>query len=265
MKLRRLSTVLRLVVIFAAFTAALVSAGKIGISPLLFVPAVTLVAWFAQNRIPTMVARRAFTKLARQMAAEDTKAARRTLLDLRELYLGSRTGMEQLRLYEAQLLSVEKKHAQAARLLASVDMKVLGEPWVPVLWNNLAWYRVLAGDAPNALLAARASMKAAEDIKAPLFNAGTDLRALQLGTLGAALAISGESEEAITLLEQALARGGTDKHQAAREFFLGEALLAQGRQEEATAAYARSVAHAPTCELAERAAARLKGRTAYRA
>lgn len=102
MTLRRLSTVIRLLLVFTAFAASLVSAGKLGISPLLFVPAVVVVAWFAQSRVPTMVARRAFTKLAKQVAAEDVKGSRATLLDLRVLYLGSRAGMEQLRLYEAQ-------------------------------------------------------------------------------------------------------------------------------------------------------------------
>ncbi len=256
---------LRLLLVFAAFAVSLVSAGKLGISPLLFVPAVTVVAWFAQTRVPTLIARRAFVRLARHVAAEDVKASRAILLELRELYLGSRVGMEQLRLYEAQLLSLEKKHAQAAKLLASVDMKVLGEAWAPVLWNNLAWYRVLAGDAPNALSAARASLDAAEKTTRPLFSAGSDLRALQLGTLGAALAISGESEEAVEKLEQAIARGGTKKHQSAREYFLGEALASMGRDDDARAAYARAISEAPDTELAQRAAERLKALKPYRA
>lgn len=268
MRLRRRSTILRLLLVFAAFALALVSAEKLSISPLLFVPAVTVVAWLAQTRVPTMIARRAFTRLAHQVNAEDVKGARETLLSLRELYLGSRAGMEQLRLYEAQLLSLEKKHAQAAKLLASVDMKVLGEPWAPVLWNNLAWYRVMAGDAQNALSAARASLESAEKTTRPLFSAGTDLRALQLGTLGAALAISGapeHAEEAVEKLEQALARGGTKKHQSAREFFLGEALVTLGREDDAHAAYARCVEEAPGSELALRAEERLKSRKTYRA
>jgi tetratricopeptide (TPR) repeat protein len=229
---------------------------------------VTIVAWFAQTRVPTMLARRSFARLARQVNAEDVKGARVTLLELREVYLGSRAAMEQLRLYEAQLLSLERKHAHAAKLLASVDTKVLAKAWAPVLWNNLAWYRVLSGDASNALTAARTSLELSDETTSPLFSGGTDLRGLQLGTLGAALAITGDAEhasEAIEKLEQSLARGGSKKHQAAREFFLGEALSVLGREDDARAAYARAVEEAPDSELAERATERLKGKKAYRA
>ena len=90
-----------------------------------------------------------------------------------------------------------------------------------------------------------------------------DLRASQLGTLGAALTISGQPEEAVPLLEQALVRGGTQRDQSARAFFLGEALRALGRMDAAAAAYSRAVKEGDV-EFAQRAEAQRGTLTSYR-
>ena len=50
---------------------------------------------------------------------------------------------------------------------------------------------------------------------------GTDSRAGQLATLGIALVLSKQFEEGVTVLEQALARGGNRFDQSMRAFYLG--------------------------------------------
>ena len=142
-----------------AFVAAIVAAGELKMTPFLFTPAVAFAIWLARKRIPAYIAMREFKKLRKQLEQRDIKGGRLTLLDLRELYMGSPQGREQLRIYEASLLSHEAKYTDAATLLSSIDRKVLGPLWEPTFYNHLAWYSVLAGDAPGALEAARASIK----------------------------------------------------------------------------------------------------------
>jgi tetratricopeptide (TPR) repeat protein len=270
MTLRRKFALVRLFVLALLGVLVCVSwvvADALKLHNLVFLPAVALIVWLAYTRIPMRLARRAFARLARQMAAEDFQGARETLNDLRDIYVGSRAAMEQLRLHEGTILSVEKRYAEAAALLASLDRTLLPPTFLPVLLNNLAWSTAHSGGGHRAVELARESMKASES--AGTRGTGIDLRALQLGTLGTALTLAGEPEEGAPLLEQALARGGTKKHQSARAFYLGEALRALGRADEATAAYERALKESGDKEGAEtdhakRARDRLQERKTYR-
>jgi tetratricopeptide (TPR) repeat protein len=265
MTLRRQLALLRLfiLVLFCVLVAlAIVVAGELRFPVIYFTPAIALVVWMVYSRAPRRLAGRAFAKLSRMVVAGNTAGARAVLNELREAYVTSRHAMEQLRLQESSILVLERRHAEAAALLASLDRTLLPKHFLPVLLNNLAWSVALSGEPGRGVELARESMKASEHVghAASLH----DVRGSQLGTLGAALTLAGKPEEGAPLLEQALARGGSSYSQSARAFYLGEALRALGRADDATAAYERAAREGNDNGYAKDARDRLKEQRTYR-
>ena len=201
------------------------------------------------------IARRAQRRVTRLSEARRWEDARTLLGELREIYARTPAAIEQLRMREATTFLLEGRFAEAARLYESIDRARLAPAHVPWLLNNLAWAHVRSGNGPRAVEIARGSLDASAALPndAPL----GDLRACQLGTLGAALSLTGELDDAVSLLEQALARGGSPRQQAARELYLGEALHKLDRHDEARAAWKRAVDAAPDDDLAKHAREKL--------
>ncbi len=212
------------------------------------------------ERIVVARARRDLERAIDEGRAEDARAM---LLDFRQAYAGARPTLTLLDVAEASILLVERRHVDAVRLLESVDRGALTGVQRAAVTNNLAWALVLLGEGERALGEARASLEEMESLEGRS-AAFDDLRASQLGTLGAALVVAGKPEEAIAPLEQSIARGGTPKQQGQRAFHLGEALDALGRAEDAEREWERAERLAAGTELAERAAHRLRPRSAYR-
>jgi tetratricopeptide (TPR) repeat protein len=244
-------------------TAVLALAPALHTSTTYFIPVVALFVWVTHRRASRVIVRGAYRRLRRLIEAEDYAGARALIAELTALYAGSRSALEGLRLQEAGVLSHEGRYPEAAALYASLDAGRLGAGWKPLLLNNLAWTLALSGDAPTAVQRARESLEASDKTGDRAVGV-VDLRSYQLGTLGTALVLAGEPGEGVRLLEQAFARGGKPREQAARSFFLGEGLRALGRHEDAAQAYRRAVQLSPACRFGKRAQASLEGLRAYR-
>jgi tetratricopeptide (TPR) repeat protein len=171
--------------------------------------------------------------------------------------------VEWLQFQDATLFSMQGQHAEAAALMQSLDRVRLGERYVPLLLNNLAWSLALSGKPELAVTRARESIEALEKAGNRAVTA-TDLRSHQLGTLGTALVLAGQAGEGVSILEQALARGGIPSDQATRAFFLGEGLRALGREDDAHSAYRRAWTEAPESTFGRKAHAAFEKRRPYR-
>jgi tetratricopeptide (TPR) repeat protein len=208
-----------------------------------------------------MMSQEAFRTLGERTVAEDWSGARDMLAQLQEAHPNDPAMLENLRSRQGTLLSLEGKHAEAAALYGSIDRSLIEPRNVPIFLNNFAWALALSGDPGRAVPLARESIEVADAITPPLSAA---VRPSQMGTLGAALALSGKAEEAIPLLEDALASGGSPRDQSARSFFYGEALRGAGRTDDAIAAYRRAEKESPTSSFAKTAVERLRALNAYR-
>jgi hypothetical protein len=212
------------VAVLAVLLIALLAARGLGLILVLAVPLLAYVPYVAR-RTMTAVVRSTQVRLSRHVEANEHAQAREILRQLKEVYLGSAAGLEMVRVQEAGILTGEGRYGEAVTLLESVDVKQMAAPHRPWLLNTLAWALAQAGQGERAVAVARESMDASGQAGDRLVLT-YDLRASQLGTLGAALVVAGYAEEAAPLLEQALARGGTGGQQAARALFLGDALQA---------------------------------------
>jgi tetratricopeptide (TPR) repeat protein len=209
-----------------------------------------------QRRAGRAVAGRAFARLGATMSAERFDEAHAILDDLRGVYARAPSALELLRVQESTLLVLEGRFGDAIRLFDSIDRRKIRKEVLPWLLNNLAWALARAGDGPRAIAVARESIEASGE--AGEFASPTDdLRACQLGTLGAALVVAGQPSDALDPLGQALARGGSPRLQASRGFYLGEALHALGREDEARDAWKRAADACPEHDLGRRARHRL--------
>lgn len=254
MTLRRQIALAKIVVAASVIAATIAVADRTGASVFWMVPVTVGIVWFVNRRVGSLVAARGHRRFVALVEQKRTTEAHELMHQLRELYAGSVSALEQLRMNESTVYSTAGQHAQAIAILESIDPARLAAPWRPWYLNNLAWSLAHAGQAARAVGLARESIAASEAAgdRAVLAH---DLRAFQLGTLGACLVLAGEPEPAVAPLEQALARGGKPRHQAARAFYLGEALRALGRTDEAAAAYERAATEAPDSEHGERAKA----------
>jgi tetratricopeptide (TPR) repeat protein len=234
-----------------------------GTSVYWLLPLVVAFTWVFTSGATKLVARGEWRRLGRLLEQERWEDARGLLHDLRPLYAGSMSAREVLRYHEATVLSLQGHYADACALFGSIDRRRLPPGSLPWMLNNLAWTLALTGQGERAVAVARESMEASAKAGDRAVSL-EDLRACQLGTLGAALVAARQCEDAVAPLEQALARGGAPRQQAARAFYLGEALHALGRRDEATTAWKRAATEAPTTELGKRAQDRLESATAYR-
>lgn len=261
--LRRQIALLKGLVAAVCIAAAIAVADRVGFSVFWALPVAVGAIWLLNRRVATFIAMRAHRRFAALVEQKRTTEAHELMHELRELYAGSIAALEQLRMNESIVYSTSGHHAKAIAMLESIDPQRLTPPWRPWYLNNLAWSLAHTGQAARAVAMARESIAASEaagDTAVML----EDLRAFQLGTLGASLVLAGDPEAAVAPLEQSLARGGKPRHQAARAFYLGEALRALGRADEAAAAYDRAIGEAPDSEHGHEAKAARERLAIYR-
>jgi tetratricopeptide (TPR) repeat protein len=159
--------------------------------------------------------------------------------------------LQELRFERAVSWMMEERFDEAERALHEVDPERLS-PRSRLAWmGNLAFCHARLGRTAEAVREATDSARLAE-------KEGPEVHAIHLGILGAAHIHAGEPEQALPLLQEALQQG--DPHpqlRTMRELYLGDALAALGRPDEARAAWARAQAAAPASPLARHAAERL--------
>jgi hypothetical protein len=224
----------------------------------------TIVLFAASAFVPQLLVRRAYAGFGRYLEAERTAEARAVLAELFDVFSGAQGQVERLHFMESTLLVIEERYADACHVVESIDRRRLGpgmEPWID---NQLAWAMALGGRASEAAPLARASLESTEPVPERPMVVREDLRAYKLATLGTALVLSGDPAAGIPYLEQALARGGKPRAQAARAYYLGEGLRAIGRDDEASRAYARAAEIAPRSSFAKKALDRSGNLRPYR-
>jgi tetratricopeptide (TPR) repeat protein len=200
-------------------------------------------------------------RFAAAVEADAWSDARACLDELRGLYGGPRGGPAWLDAYQTTVMIGEGRYPDALALLTTIDRARLHPSWHPWILNNLAFTLAHTGNGARAVTVARESLDLTD---ARAGRPSDDLRRSQLATLGAALVVAGRPEEGMSLLEEVLASGGRPRALAARWFFLGEARRAIGRNEDAVAAYRRSMEASPSAPHAQKAKAALEGMKIYR-
>jgi tetratricopeptide (TPR) repeat protein len=238
----RLARVLPWVVaVGALLTLGILGASSVGLVCVVLGVPLLAYAPHAGRRAVQWIVQRDFVRLNRLLEAEQFDAALALARELREAYAGSNRATESIRVHEATILCALGNHREAVALFDSIDRRHFTTQQAAWMLNNLAWALARAGAGPRAVSIAHESIEAlGKAPDAPLSQ--EDLRACQLGTLGAALVVAGNADEAVAPLEQALARGGSARQQAARAFYLGEALNALGQMAGAREAWRRAVA-----------------------
>ena len=190
-------------------------------------------------------------RLGRAFAAEDLPAMRHELLQLIDYFRDQPRMREVLRMAEASALVAEEKYPEARAVLESIDQAILGEEALPTIQNNLAFCMAQLGETDAAIEMSRAAVGRAEGQSAATV-------ANLLGTLGMCYVQAKRADEAVPILQKALGRGAQAQPvqryaQAIRAYYLGEALLAQGRKSEANESFDRAVKEAPGTRYARRA------------
>lgn len=155
-------------------------------------------------------------------------------------------------LLEAGCLAFQEKYKEAAGLISRVDFTSLNDASRTVCLNSLAWCKAHLGEAESAVEVAREALKLAETAANPVAN-------LCRGTLGTALVIAGDAEQAIPLLEQAINSNARRPAQlSCHAYYLAVACWNLGRAEEARSWLERAVAAAPETRYGRRATATLQ-------
>jgi tetratricopeptide (TPR) repeat protein len=241
--------------LLALFVGAALGVGAArGLHPAFTITVAAAVFVVFTRYAPLLVLRGAYRRLARLVRAEDRAAARVLLGELRACQTQP-SALAGLALTEAAILATEERHAEARALLEPLDRRLFAPPSLAHFLNALAWTFAQTGRAHEAVELARESLATGR-------VAG--LRSYQLGTLGTALVLDGKPDLALAPLEDALSQGGTARAQAIRAFYLGEALRALGRRDDAKKAYTRATEAGPATTYAERAKRELEALHPYR-
>jgi tetratricopeptide (TPR) repeat protein len=182
--------------------------------------------------------------------ADGDDATRRRLLDETDeyyrLYVRNSERMR-LRLRASGLVS-EERYAEALALAGELDVDKLPAGERPAHANLVAWCCAHAGETARAVELARATAAA---------PAPPRLKPYLLGTLGAALVLDRQPAAAVAPLREALALGGPRSAQVVRRLYLGDALAALGRLDEARAEWNEAVTIASKSRWGRRAQERL--------
>jgi tetratricopeptide (TPR) repeat protein len=199
--------------------------------------------------IQVTLVRRGMRALDSAAQRGDVAAVERHLRDLAGFFSGRTHAL--LRLNQATALMVRERHGEALATLEALDRAALGEDYLPLWLAHAAWCAAMLGKHEQAIEQAGAALAQASAAPAPL-------RATCLGAQGAARVQTGEAELALELLRTSLELGvGQPRLQAARAYFLGEALAATGQRDAAAEAWRRARSEAPESKFAAKAAERL--------
>ena len=158
-----------------------------------------------------------------------------------------------LQMIDAYTLLQAHRWSEGRARLEAMDRAGLSAPANLAAWeNNLAWAMAHDGAAEEAIALADKARERAGALGLP-----ASTRALFDGTWGAALTLAGRHTAALAPLERALEAGGRADAQAARHHYLGRALWALQRPDEARGHWQEAVRVGPKTRWAELAAARL--------
>lgn len=208
------------------------------------------VAWrpLAQRLLRSIFARHAALQNAALDEGDDE--TRRTLLAEEDEYYRRfvpRPEGFRLRL-QARALAGEEKWSEAQAVIAQLDGVAVSANERVHHDNLVAWIGAHAGEAALAVERARANAAAPAD---------ASTRTFLLGTLGTSLVLDGQPAAALAPLRESIALGGPRWAQAVRRYYLGDALAALGRLDEARAEWHQAVAIAPQSRWGRRAQERL--------
>jgi tetratricopeptide (TPR) repeat protein len=179
----------------------------------------------------------------------DDEVRRRLYDETDEYYRVYVKGSERQRTrLSCSVLSADERWTEALALLAPIDRDAMPPAERVYHDNAVAWCSAHAGETARAVELARAAIDA---------GPGARMRPYLLGTLGAALVLDGQPAAALASLRERLALGGPRWAQAVRRYYLGEALAALGKLDEARAEWNGSVTIAPKSRWGRRAQQRL--------
>jgi tetratricopeptide (TPR) repeat protein len=183
------------------------------------------------------------------IADGDDETYRRLLVEMDEYYRVCipRSERHRIRL-RASGLTAEERYVEALAVLGEIDHDTVPAPERPGHDNSVAWSCAHAGETARAVELASAAVAAVAEAR---------MRPYCLGTLGTALVLDRQPNAALAPLREALALGGPRWAQAVRRYYLGEALAALGRYDEARAEWNESVTIAPKSRFGRRAQERL--------
>jgi tetratricopeptide (TPR) repeat protein len=207
-----------------------------------------LVGYLAWGRLRYQLALR---RIAEARRTFDAQALRREVDSFARYANELSPLLQELQLERAVSWMMEERFDEAEAALREVDPARLS-PRSRLAWmGNLAFCHARMGRAAEAVREATDSARLAE-------KEGPEVHAIHLGILGAAHVHAGAPDQALPLLQEALQRA--DSHpqlRVMRELYLGDALAALGRSDEARAAWMRAQAAAPGSPFARHAGERL--------
>lgn len=142
-------------------------------------------------------------------------------------------------LLEAGCMAFQERYQQAAGILSRLNAAAMNEASQTLTLNSLAWCKAHLGEADAVEIARDAVKRAEAGAEAPVV-------ALCRGTLGSALVLAGNAEEAVAPLEAAIQSNGDRPAQlACHAYYLAMANWNLGKMEQARASLERAVAAAP--------------------
>jgi tetratricopeptide (TPR) repeat protein len=243
-------------VVFGSMLAIVVVGFATGIDPARVLAATIVVglalAWMWPRSARYFLQRTVRDYQARVEAAladGDDETRNRLLDEIDEYYagFGARFDRQRERM-RASRLGGDERWSEALAVVEAMDRDQLPAAERSGHDNALAWFCAHAGQTARAVEIARAAVAA---------PAHPRTRPYLLGTLGAALVLDGQHAAAVGPLREALASDGPRWTQTVRRYYLGIALAALGRLDEARAEWQKSVTIAPRSRWGRRAQERL--------
>lgn len=199
---------------------------------------VVMIGWRpAVRRVLARLGRRQQARMEAALAEGDDEAYRRLLDEMDEYYrvCVARSERQRTRL-RCSGLTAEERWSEALALVGTIDRAEVPAAERVHHDNLVAWIGAHAGETARAVELARANLEAASDART---------RPYLHGTLGTALLLDGQPAAALEPLRESLALGGPRWATAVRRYYLGEALAALGRFDEARAEWHEVVTIAP--------------------
>ncbi len=144
-------------------------------------------------------------------------------------------------LLEAGCLAFQERYQQAADILSRLNTAAMTDASQILTLNSLAWCKAHLGEAREAVEIARDAVRRAEA------GAAAPVVGLCRGTLGTALALAGQAQEAIAPLTAAIeSNSGRPAQLACHAYYLAMANWNLGKMEEARRYLERAITTAPT-------------------
>jgi tetratricopeptide (TPR) repeat protein len=200
--------------------------------------------------LTNILARRSLRRFRTALSIEDIPTARQELNGLAQVW-GHR-GQETIKAYGINILLLEERYQEALNELEALDAKKLGKKGAPVIQNQIAWCNTRLGDPARGIEISKAVLPQLECM-------GLDYCSSAHLVLGVANFLLNRPSEAVPHLEKAYT-GSIDapSRKATAAFYLGEALSALGKHEEARRAYQHAHEALPNGRFGMRAFERLK-------